>query len=187
MRTDQHNVTQQTDLTHEDDMVEGGDAPQQAEQQEEVGEHGAHTPQQVQTPTIASDAAVQHLETFLASAAVNDGHEGRVLRGAGKQGGYTLGPALRTLHVKNLGTDLAPERLRTCPWLGVHHRCRSQHGRGTALIGDAERGGQPCNSAEERRHRATSCHSGNGTTEMYRKCTGNVHVTHLTDPYPCKP
>ena len=30
--------------------------------------------------------------------------------------GYTLGPALRTLHVKNLGRDLAPERLRTCPW-----------------------------------------------------------------------
>ena len=42
---------------------------------------------------------------------------------------YTLGPALRTLHVKNLGTDLAPERLRTCPWLGVHHRYRPHRGR----------------------------------------------------------
>ena len=88
VRTDQHNVTQQTDLTHDDDTVEGGDAPQQAEQQEEVGEHGAHTPQQVQTPTIESDAADQHLQTFLASAAVNDGHEGRALRGASKRGGY---------------------------------------------------------------------------------------------------
>ena len=37
---------------------------------------------------------------------------------------YTFGPALRTPNVKNLGTDLAPERLRTCPWLGVHHRYR---------------------------------------------------------------
>ena len=30
---------------------------------------------------------------------------------------YTLGPALRTPDVKNLGTDLAPEELRTCPWV----------------------------------------------------------------------
>ena len=28
---------------------------------------------------------------------------------------YTLGPVLRTLHIKNLGRDLAPQRLRTCP------------------------------------------------------------------------
>ena len=28
---------------------------------------------------------------------------------------YTLGPGLRTLHIKNLGIDLALERLRTCP------------------------------------------------------------------------
>ena len=30
---------------------------------------------------------------------------------------YTLGPALRILHVKNLGNDLRPEELRICPRL----------------------------------------------------------------------
>ena len=30
-------------------------------------------------------------------------------------GGYTLGPPLRILHVKNVGKDLAPEELRICP------------------------------------------------------------------------
>ena len=85
VRTGQHVATQQTDLTHMEDVVDGGDTPQQMEQQEEVGEHEAHTPQQLDTQNIASDAAVQHLETFLASAAVNDGHEGRVLRGAGNE------------------------------------------------------------------------------------------------------
>ena len=30
---------------------------------------------------------------------------------------YTFGPALRTPGVKNLGTSLAPEKLRTCPWV----------------------------------------------------------------------
>ena len=29
---------------------------------------------------------------------------------------YTLGPVLRTPDIKNLGMDLPPERLRTCPW-----------------------------------------------------------------------
>ena len=28
---------------------------------------------------------------------------------------YTLGPPLRILHIKNMGMDLAPERLRICP------------------------------------------------------------------------
>ena len=30
---------------------------------------------------------------------------------------YTLGAALRILHVKNLGMDFAPEELRICPYL----------------------------------------------------------------------
>ena len=30
---------------------------------------------------------------------------------------YTFGPPLRTPNVKNLGKDLAPEQLRTCPWI----------------------------------------------------------------------
>ena len=56
-----------------------------------------------------------------ARARVDDGAAvGAVLR----KKPYTLGPGLRTLHVKNLGIDLALERLRTCPWLGVHHRYR---------------------------------------------------------------
>ena len=29
---------------------------------------------------------------------------------------YTLGPALRIPHVKNMGKDLALEELRICPW-----------------------------------------------------------------------
>ena len=93
VRTDQHVTTQQTELTHEGGIAAGGDALQRAEQREEVGEHEAHTPQPLQTPTIVSDAAGQLvLEPFLASATVNEGHEGRVLRGAGKQGGYDETP-----------------------------------------------------------------------------------------------
>ena len=46
VRTDQHVTTQQTDVTHEEGTVAVDDAPQHAEQQEEVGEHEAHTPQQ---------------------------------------------------------------------------------------------------------------------------------------------
>ena len=88
VRTDQHGATQQTDITHMEDTVDGDDAPQQMEQQEEEGEHKAHTPQPLETPTIVSDAAVQHirwhLETFLASAAVNDGHEGTGAEGSGQ-------------------------------------------------------------------------------------------------------
>ena len=80
MRTDQHGVTQHAEMTHDEDMVAEDDAPQQAEQREEESEHEAHTPQQLDTPSMASDAAAQHLETFLVSAAVNDGREGRVLR-----------------------------------------------------------------------------------------------------------
>ena len=35
---------------------------------------------------------------------------------------YTPGPALRILHVKNMGMILAPERLRICPGLMEHRR-----------------------------------------------------------------
>ena len=35
---------------------------------------------------------------------------------------YTLGPALRILHVKNVGKDLAPEELR------ISHDCPMGHG-----------------------------------------------------------
>ena len=127
---------------------------------------------------------------------------------------YTLGPALRTLHIKNLGTDLALERLRTCPpahqppatgatvhcaarrssetlsssrgpdrrassHITIAHCCRrrSQHGRGTALIGDAERGGQPCHSAEER-HRATSCQTSVSASfiQRFQQCSTELRM-----------
>ena len=92
IRSDQHGTTQHTDTTHVEDTVAGGGALQQAEQREEDGEHGVHTPQPVNTPTIVSDAAAQHLETFLGSAeAVNSGHEQRARRGVSKPpGAYVL-------------------------------------------------------------------------------------------------
>ena len=88
VRTDQHVTTQQTELTHEGGMVAGGDAPQHAEQREEVGEQEAHTPQPLHTPTTEPDAAGQESS----APPVNSGREGRVLRGAGKQGGYDETP-----------------------------------------------------------------------------------------------
>ena len=49
VRTDQQGATQQADMTHGEDMVTTeDDAPQQAEQREEEGEHEAHTPQQLE-------------------------------------------------------------------------------------------------------------------------------------------
>ena len=125
MRTDQHGATQQAEMAYEEEMVVEDDVPQQEEQQEEEGEHGAHTPQ-LNTPTVASDAASQHLETFLASAAVNDGREGRVLRGAGKRGGYDeitrrerprkrTGPRIRYVDEDERGGGTTEQGIRVGP------------------------------------------------------------------------
>ena len=122
-------------------MVVEDDAPQQAEQQEEGDEHEAHTPQQFETPTVASDAAAQHLETFLVSAAVNDGREGRVLRGAGKRGGYDeitrrekprkrTGPRIRYVDEDERGGGTTEQGIRVGPvsvWRTTHgHRSRTR-------------------------------------------------------------
>ena len=140
VRTDQHDTTQQTDWTHEEGATSGDDEQQQAEQHEEVGEHGAPTPQQLETPTIASDAAGQHLQTFLASA-VNEGHEGRVLRGASKQGGYDeitrrerprkkVGPRIRYVDDDERGGGTTEQGIRVgpvCVWRIAHgHRSETE-------------------------------------------------------------
>ena len=111
------------------------------EQHGEVGEHEAHTPQQLDTPSIASDAAVQHLQTFLASATVNEGHEGRVLRGAGKQGGYDeitrrerprkkAGPRIRYVDDDERGGGTTEQGIRVgpvCVWRITHgHRSEAE-------------------------------------------------------------
>ena len=127
-------------MAHEEEMVVEDDAPQQEEQREEEGEHGAHTPQ-LNTPSIASDAASLHLETFLASAAVNDGREGRVLRGAGKRGGYDeitrrerprkrTGPRIRYVDEDERGGGTTEQGIRVGPvsvWRTTHgHRSRTK-------------------------------------------------------------
>ena len=141
MRTDQQSLTQQAEMTHDEDMVVEDDAPQQAEQREEESEHEAHTPQQLETPSIESDAAAQHLETFLVSAAVNDGREGRVLRGAGKRGGYDettrrerprkrTGPRIRYVDEDERGGGTTEQGIRVgpvCVWRTTHgHRSRTK-------------------------------------------------------------
>ena len=129
------------EMTHDEDMVVEDDAPQQAEQREEESEHEAHTPQQLETPSIESDAAAQHLETFLVSAAVNDGREGRVLRGAGKRGGYDeitrrerprkrTGPRIRYVDEDERGGGTTEQGIRVgpvCVWRTTHgHRSRTK-------------------------------------------------------------
>jgi len=144
VRTDQHGATQQTDLTHDEDTVAGGDAPQQMEQREEVGEHEAHTPQPLQTPTIVSDA-IQHLGSGKSSAHVKPGCEGRVLRGAGKQGGYDetprrerprrkAGPRIRYVDEDERGGGTTEQGIRVgpvCVWRITHGHRSEAEGAGT--------------------------------------------------------
>lgn len=47
---------------------------------------------------------------------------------------YTLGPALRTPDIKNLGMDFVPERLRTCPCAGGHHYATTYTPRGMHTV-----------------------------------------------------
>ena len=65
---------------------------------------------------------------------------------------YTLGPVLRTLHVKNLGRDLAPERLRTCPWAAhgprtAHVKTRKAKRRSVAILQRIAKGARRVHSA----------------------------------------